>query len=75
MVDSLYVMALVCVNPDHIHAYSREAAQWVQRIGEKFPEHKTDPAYLHASQQMAAKDKAMQAIQEYRHQQRQLSPA
>ncbi|KAG0056258.1 hypothetical protein BGZ83_005813 [Gryganskiella cystojenkinii] len=75
VVDCLYLMTLICVSPDLVHAYSREAAQWVQLLGNKFPKHRVDPEYLNASRKMAAKDKVMQAIREYRQQRRESQPA
>ncbi|GJJ78843.1 hypothetical protein EMPS_11202 [Entomortierella parvispora] len=62
LIDSLYLMTLVCVTPDLIHAYSREAAKWVKQLGAAFPLHMIDPSYLRASRLMAAKDQAMQAL-------------
>lgn len=56
------MMTLVCVAPDLVHAYSREAAKWVEQLGIAFPQHTIEPSYLRASRLMAAKDRAMQAL-------------
>jgi hypothetical protein len=69
VIDALYMITLVCVSPDLVHAYSREAAKWVERLRFQFPHHSIEPSYLRASHLMAAKDKAMEAIAKYRNEQ------
>ncbi|KAG0245962.1 hypothetical protein BGX31_005248 [Mortierella sp. GBA43] len=62
VINSLYMMSLVCIAPNLIHTYSRKAAYWVEQLRVKFPSHKIDPAYIRSAELMAAKDRVMQAI-------------
>ncbi|KAF9922229.1 hypothetical protein BGZ65_009764, partial [Modicella reniformis] len=40
VINSLYMMSLVCISPHLIHAYSRRAAYWIDQLRVKFPWHK-----------------------------------
>lgn len=62
VINSLYMMSLVCISPRLIHSYSRKAAYWVDQLRIKFPSRKVEPAYVHAAELMAAKDRAMETI-------------
>ncbi|KAF8935516.1 hypothetical protein EDD21DRAFT_437142 [Dissophora ornata] len=66
IIDSLYMVSLVCISPHLIHAYSRKATYWINQFRLKFPNHKIEPSYLHSARLMDAKDKAMQAIAQRR---------
>ncbi|KAG0366326.1 hypothetical protein BGZ54_005531 [Gamsiella multidivaricata] len=66
IIDSLYMMSLVCVSPHLIHSYSRKAAYWIDQLRLKFPNFQIEPSYVHSADLMAAKDKAMQAIVQQR---------
>ncbi|KAF9539214.1 hypothetical protein EC957_005643 [Mortierella hygrophila] len=52
--------------PHLIHLYIREASRWIEQLKIKFPEEPINLSYLHTSNFMAAKDRAIQAITQYR---------
>ncbi|CAO3563127.1 unnamed protein product [Mortierella alpina] len=66
IIDCLYMMSLVCVCPDLIDSYSREASFWIDQLQSKFPHHQINPSYRHSAKLISSKDAAMGAILEQR---------
>ncbi|KAG0288293.1 hypothetical protein BGZ98_004303 [Dissophora globulifera] len=71
IIDSLYMMSLVCVATRLIHGFSRKASYWISELKAKFPDYKIQQAYLYSARLMDSKDKVMQEIAEQRQKQRQ----
>ncbi|KAF8949370.1 hypothetical protein BGZ47_005593 [Haplosporangium gracile] len=66
VIDALHMMSLTCVAPHLIHLYIREASRWIEQLKTKFSEESINPSYLYALNFMASKDRAIQAITQYR---------
>ncbi|KAG9072109.1 hypothetical protein KI688_006333 [Linnemannia hyalina] len=66
VINTLHMISLTCAAPHLIHLYIREASRWIEQLKIKFPEEPIDPSYLYTSDFMAAKDRAIQAITQYR---------
>ncbi|KAG0292154.1 hypothetical protein BGZ96_004450 [Linnemannia gamsii] len=66
VIDALHMMSLTCEAPHLIHLYIRKASRWINQLKTKFPEEPINPSYHYASDFMASKDRAIQAITEHR---------
>ncbi|KAF9154418.1 hypothetical protein BG015_000967 [Linnemannia schmuckeri] len=66
VIDASHMMSLSCVAPHLIHLYIREASRWIEQLKTKFPEEPINPSYLYILNFMGSKDRAIQAIMQYR---------
>ncbi|KAF9962946.1 hypothetical protein BGZ70_007776 [Mortierella alpina] len=66
IIDCVYMMSLVCVRPNLIDSYSREASFWIDQLQSKFPHHQVNPSYRHSAKLISSKDAAMRVILEQR---------
>ncbi|KAG0065309.1 hypothetical protein BGZ89_008446 [Linnemannia elongata] len=66
VIDTLHMISLTCKAPHLVHLYIREASLWIEKLKTKFPDEPINPSYLYASDFMASKDRAIQAITQHR---------